>query len=377
MSEIGVSCTLMRGGTSKGLFFLDSDLPSDSELRTRTILAAFGSPDPRQIDGLGGADPLTSKVAIIRPSDEPEIDVEYTFGQVSISEPWIDFSANCGNMSSAVGPFAIEKRLVSPQQPVTRVRILNTNTSKVIVSEVPVRDGKVVTGGTYRIDGVPGSGAEIKLHFLDPGGGATGKLLPTGNPRDQITLEDGKTVDVSIVDAGNPAGFVRADQIGLGGHELPEQIESRNEILTLLEELRAKISEILGLCSSWRQAYQHYTSLPKIVFVAQPTTFETLQGEVIQAERIDILARVMAMGRLHKAFAVTAGIPTAAASRIPGSVVHQLCRQRPKTLSIGHPSGTLSLEVAVEGGEEGVSVREVVVGRTARKLMEGTVFVNG
>jgi 2-methylaconitate cis-trans-isomerase PrpF len=273
----------MRGGTSKGLFFLDSDLPSESELRNRTLLAAFGSPDPRQIDGLGGADPLTSKLAIIRPSTLPEVDLEYTFGQVSVSEAFIDFSANCGNISSAVGPFAMEKGLVTPEEPLTRVRILNTNTGKMIDLAVPFCAGEVLTEGTYRIDGVPGSGAEIELRFLDPGGGATGKLLPTGNPRDSITLQDGRTVDVSIVDAGNPAGFVRADQIGLRGDELPEQIESCQEILAVLEELRAKISEILGLCSSWGEAYQHYTSIPKIVFVAQPSPFRTLQGGFVEA----------------------------------------------------------------------------------------------
>lgn len=377
MSDAGVSCTIMRGGTSKGLFFLDSDLPPEPELRKRVLLSAFGSPDPRQIDGLGGADPLTSKLAIIAPSSSPEIDVEYTFGQVSIAEPFIDFSANCGNISSAVGPFAIEKGLVGTKEPFTRVRILNTNTKKMIISRVPVSDGKVVTAGTFRIDGVPGSGAEIKLSFLDPGGGTTGKLLPTANPRDQITLEDGRTVDVSIVDAGNPAGFVCADQIGLRGDELPEQIDSRHEILDVLEELRAKISEILGLCSSWREAYQHYTSIPKIVFVARPTSFQTLQGGVVQTEEVDLLARVMAMGHLHKTFAVTAAIPTAAATRIPDSVVHRVCRQREETVSIGHPSGTLSLNAKVKEDKGGVSIQEIVIGRSARKLMEGTVFVSG
>ena len=271
-----VPCTIMRGGTSKGIFFLDSDLPSDRETRILRLLECFGSPDPRQIDGLGGADPLTSKLAIIRPSQRPDADVEYTFGQVSIPEAFIDFSANCGNISSAVGPYAIDKGLVAPVEPITKVRILNTNTQKIIIAEVPVRAGRVVTEGPYEIDGVPGKGAEIKMHFEDPAGAVTGRLLPTGRPRDEIKLEDGRTVDASLIDAGNPAVVVRADQVGLRGDELPQQVDSQQSILDTLEELRAKAADILGLCQSWRQAYQHYRSIPKVVFVAAPGPYRTI-----------------------------------------------------------------------------------------------------
>ncbi len=373
MKDSSIPCTIMRGGTSKGLFFLDSDLPTNPQQRSECLLRAFGSPDVRQIDGLGGADPLTSKVAIIRSSNMPGVDVEYTFGQVSITEPFIDFSGNCGNISSAVGPFAIHKHLVPAVEPVTTVRIFNTNTKKMIISEVPVQDGTVVSRGSYRIDGVPGTGAEIKLHFLDPAGALTGKLLPTGNGVDKIMMENGRTVDVSIVDAGNPAGFVRADQIDLRGDELPQQIDSRADVLAVLEELRAKISERLGLCGNWREAYQRYRSIPKIVFVSAPAAFRTLQGKNVEEENIDLMARVMSMGRLHKAFAVTAAIPTAAASRVPGSVVHKLCRQCSSTVRIGHPSGIISVGVAMSEEKDGLCLREVIVGRTARKIMEGQV----
>jgi 2-methylaconitate cis-trans-isomerase PrpF len=365
----------MRGGTSKGLFFLEEDLPGDVQQRTEFLLRAFGSPDVRQVDGMGGADPLTSKTAIIRKSATPGVDVDYTFGQVSISEPFIDFTGNCGNISSAVGPFAIDKGLVGAVEPVTTVRIRNTNTKKMIVAEVPVCAGKVVTQGTYEISGVPGTGAEIRLHFLDPGGAITGKLLPTGNVVDTLRLESGKAVEVSIVDAGNLAGFVRAEQIGLRGDELPAELESQPEILRLLEELRAKISERLGWCKHWKEAYQRYATNPKIAFVSAPAAFRTMHGKTIAAESFDLKARVMAMGRLHKAFAITVAIPAAAASKVPGSVVHHVCRPSACTVRIGHPSGVISVGATTSGEKANLRLEEVVVGRTARKLMDGRVFL--
>jgi 2-methylaconitate cis-trans-isomerase PrpF len=375
VKESSIPCTIMRGGTSKALFFLDSDLPKDMQQRTEILLRAFGSPDIRQVDGMGGADPLTSKTAIIRASKMPGVDVDYTFGQVSITEPYIDMAGNCGNISSAVGPFAIDKGLVPALDPVTTVRIFNTNTKKMIVADVPVCGGRVVTQGTYKVNGVPGTGAEIKLHFIDPGGAITGKLLPTGNVIDNIKMESGQTVDVSIVDAGNLAGFVRAAQIGLRGDELPAEIESRADILTTLEEIRAKISERLGMCCNWREAYQRYRTNPKIAFVSPPGAFQTLQGQQVSGDTIDVMARVMAMGRMHKAFAITAAIPTAAASRVPGSVVNALCRRSSSTVRIGHPSGVMSVGITTSSEKENFRLMEVVVGRTARKLMDGRVFL--
>jgi 2-methylaconitate cis-trans-isomerase PrpF len=375
VKESSIPCTIMRGGTSKALFFLDSDLPADAQQRKECLLRAFGSPDIRQVDGMGGADPLTSKTAIIRPSNMPGVDVEYTFGQVSITEPFVDMAGNCGNISSAVGPYAIDKGLVQAVEPVTTVRIFNTNTKKMILSEVPVQEGRVVVHGTYKVNGVPGTGAEIKLHFVDPGGAITGKLLPTGNAVDKIKMESGQTVDVSIVDAGNLAGFVHAEQIGLRGDELPAEIESRADILATLEEIRAKISERVGMCDKWRESYQRYRTNPKIAFVSAPTAFRTLQGQQVAADSCDLLARVMAMGRMHKAFALTAAIPTAAASKIPGSVVHALCRQSSSTVRIGHPSGIMQIGITTSGEKENLRLQEVIVGRTARKLMDGRVFL--
>ncbi len=375
VKESSIPCTIMRGGTSKALFFLASDVPADVQQRTDLLLRAFGSPDIRQVDGMGGADPLTSKTAIIRASNMPGVDVEYTFGQVSITESYVDMAGNCGNISSAVGPYAIDKGLVPAVDPVTTVRIFNTNTRRMIVAEVPVREGRVVTQGTYRINGVPGTGAEIKLHFVDPGGAITGKLLPTGNAVDKIKMESGQAVDVSIVDAGNLAGFVCAEQVGLRGDELPAEIESRAEILATLEEIRAKISERLGMCNNWKESYQRYRTNPKIAFVSAPAAFRSLQGQQIPADSSDLMARVMAMGRMHKAFAITAAIPTAAASKIPGSVVQALCRPSSSTVRIAHPSGIMSVGITSSGEKENFRLLEVIVGRTARKLMDGRVFL--
>ena len=374
MSHLSLPCTIMRGGTSKAVFLLASDLPAAPTLCTELILEIFGSPDPRQIDGLGGADPLTSKLAVIAPSSRDDIDVEYTFGQVSISEAFVDFSGNCGNISSAVAPYALEKGLAAWCEPISRVRILNTNTGKTIVSEVPVHNGQVVTEGDYRIAGVPGTGAEIRLHFLDPGGSATGKLLPTGRTVDRIQLENGTEIEVSIIDAGNPTGFVDAADIGLRGDELPSQIETQPDVMDVLEEIRAKIAERMGLVASWRDAFKKYRTFPKIAFVATPSTSQTIYGTAVEGPEIDLLARVMAMGRPHKAFALTAAIPTAAASRIPGSIVHRVCRSDSGRIRIGHPSGILEVEVSAREIDGRIIVEEVSFGRTARKLMEGIVF---
>jgi methylitaconate Delta-isomerase len=376
MHEYRIPCIVMRGGTSKALFFMESDLPADPDSRRSVLLSSFGSPDPRQIDGLGGADPLTSKLAIISPSTDPSYDINYTFGQVSITEPFIDFAGNCGNISSAVGVFAIQTGLVRAVEPVTTVRILNTNTKKMIVSEIPVGGGAVVTEGDFRVDGVPGTGAEIKLHFMDPGGVISGGLLPTGRPRDSLALEDGRSVDVSIVDAGNPTAFVRADQLGLRGDELPDVLTARTDVLDTMEEIRSKVSALLGLSASWRDAYRRYRTYPKIAMVAPAGDFQTIHGTSVGADAIDFQSRVLAMGRVHKALAITAAIPMAAAARITGSVVHEVARPSTgsPTLLVGHPSGIMPLGVVVRQDGDRVELKEVIIGRTARRLMEGYIY---
>jgi 2-methylaconitate cis-trans-isomerase PrpF len=367
-------CTIMRGGTSKGIFLSEEDLPQDHELRDRIVLAIFGSPDIRQIDGLGGADSLTSKLALVKRSLEPDSDVVYTFGAVGIDRPFVDYSANCGNISSAVGPYAVEQGLVQAESPFTTVRIFNTNTQKMIYSKVPVKRGKVVSDGDYAIDGVPGTGAKIELSFMDPGGATTGKLLPTGNAVDEIKLETGERVRVTMVDAGNPTAFVQAEEVGLKGTELPAEFDQDAGARVKLEAIRRKVGEAMGVPVS--------PSIPKISFIATSRAYKTVTGQEIRKEEINLVARVMAMGKMHKTFAITAGIPAAIAAVIPGSTVHQVTGGAPdnpltRTVNIGHPSG--QMDVRVEAKEEAGHLRVVscTVGRTARKIMEGWVFIPG
>ncbi len=367
-----LSCTIMRGGTSKGIFLLEKDLPRDQELRSRIILAVFGSPDIRQIDGLGGADSLTSKLAIIGPAAGPDYDINYTFGAVGIDKPFLDYSANCGNISSAVGPYAIDKGFVRAEEPFTRVRIYNTNTRKMIFSKVPVKRGKVVSEGDYAIDGCPGTGARIDLSFMDPGGATTGKLLPTGNVEDVLKLDTGEQYRVTIVDAGNPTAFVCAAELNLQGDELPARFDQDMATRAKLEAIRRRVGVMMGIPVS--------ESIPKIAFIAPARDYTTVSGALITGESVNLLARVMAMGKMHKTFAITAGIPAAIGAVIPDSVVNRVAVKGEPLLPdgkivIGHPSGMMDVKVdaAIEKGK--FRIVSCTIGRTARKIMDGKVYI--
>jgi 2-methylaconitate cis-trans-isomerase PrpF len=367
------SCTIMRGGTSKGIFLMEKDLPQDLELKNRIILAIFGSPDNRQIDGLGGADSLTSKLALIAPTDKPGCDITYTFGAVGIDKAFVDYSANCGNISSAVGPYAIGKGLVKAQEPFTIVRIYNTNTKKMIYSKVPVQNGKVVSEGDYAIDGCPGTGAKIELSFMDPGGATTGRLLPTGNAADELKLDTGERYSVTIVDAGNPTAFIRAEELNLKGNELPSEFDQDMATREKLEAIRKKVGELMRIPVS--------QSIPKISFIAPAQDFRTITGSAIGKDSVSMLARVMAMGKMHKTFAITAGIPAAIAAVIPNSVVNLVVAggspvHAEKKIIIGHPSGMMDVKVDARFDLDGPHIVSCTVGRTARKIMEGEVYIS-
>jgi len=365
-------CTIMRGGTSKGIFLMEKDLPEDPGLRDRIILAVFGSPDIRQIDGLGGADSLTSKLAIIGPAKKSDYDIDYNFGAVGIDKAFVDYSANCGNISSAVGPYAVDKGLVKAVEPFTIVRIYNANTKKMIYSKVPVKKGKVVWEGDYAIDGCPGTAAKIELSFMDPGGATTGRLLPTGNVVDELKLDTGESYRVTIVDAGNPTAFVRAEELKLRGNELPAEFDQDMATRAKLEAIRKKVGEMMGIPVS--------QSIPKISFIAPAQDFKTVTGKVVGKDSVSMLARVMAMGKMHKTFAITAGIPAAIGAVIPNSVVNQVVAggkpvPTDKEIVIGHPSGMMDVkvEMRIEKGQR--HIVSCTVGRTARKIMDGQVYV--
>ena len=366
-------CTIMRGGTSKGIFLLEKDLPGDLALRDRIILSIFGSPDIRQIDGLGGADSLTSKLAVIAPAREPDRDINYTFGAVGIDKAFVDYSANCGNISSAVGPYAVDKGLVKAVEPFTVVRIYNTNTKKMIYAKVPVKKGKFFPDGDYAIDGCPGTGARIELSFMDPGGATTGRLLPTGNAVDELTLDTGEKYAVTIVDAGNPTAFVRAEELNLRGDELPAGLNQDERVWTKLEAIRTKVGQLMGI--------QVSQSIPKISFIAPARDYRTITGAKIEKGTVSMLARVMAMGKMHKTFAITAGIPAAIGAVIPDSVVNRVVfggspAPAKNEVVIGHPSGVMDVKVEATFGKSGPHVVSCTVGRTARRIMDGRVYVS-
>jgi len=369
----------MRGGTSKGLFFHEKDLPSDPRLRDQVILSAYGSPDPykRQIDGVGGAFSVTSKVAIISPSPSPDFDVVYHFGQVSIDRPIVDVKGNCGNMSSAVGPFAVDEGLVKAVEPLTRVRIHQKNTNKLIVAEVPVIDGKFNEAGDYAIDGVPATGSRILLRFVDPAGAVTGKLFPTGNCKDRFEMPGLGAVEVSCIDAANPFVFVRAESLGLSGTET-EALERRAEIKSMLETIRCRAAVSLGISASEEEATRRSQAVPKVAVVAAPSAYTALSGRTIESRDVDLLARMMSMGTLHRSYAVSGAVATAGAAMIPGTVVSDLIPETARgrdLLRIGHPGGVIDVGAVIECRAGRYIYREAVLGRTARRLMEGRVLV--
>jgi len=374
-----IPCAIYRGGTSKPIFFLEQDLPRDSKERDQAVLAAFGSPDLRQIDGLGGADPLTSKVAYIGPPSVADADVDYTFGYVGIKDPVIDYTGNCGNTSAAVGPFAVLRGLIEPEEPVTRVRIYNTNTKKIIVGEFPVRDGEFISEGDFRIDGVPGSGSKILLDFLDSGGAVTGKLLPTGKVKEEVKFPTLGTLTVSMVDAANPFVFVRATDLGMRDDATSDQIAADEPLLKKCEEIRSVVAEIMGIAKK-EDATRTSPGVPKIALVSPPTTYQTPKGKV-EARDVDVIARMTALQKLHKAYAVTGAVCLGAAAKVEGTIVNEIYRkvqpENPPAVRIGHPSGTIQVEIETVKTSGGLTLSKAALARTARLLMDGAVYLPG
>jgi methylitaconate Delta-isomerase len=372
-----IPCAIYRGGTSKPIFFMEDDLPRDQKKRDQIVLEAFGSPDLRQIDGLGGADPLTSKVAYIGAPTVPGTDLNYTFGYVGIAHPVIDYSGNCGNTSAAVGPFALLRGLIQPVEPITKVRIYNSNTKKTILAEFQVRDGQFVSEGDFKIDGVPGTGSKILLDFIGSGGSVTGKLLPTGKVREEIRFPTLGTLEVSMVDAANPFVFVRASDLGLRGNENIDEFGNNEVILKKCEEIRSVVAEIMGIAKR-EEATTKSPGVPKIAVIAGPSAYNTPRGKV-DASQVDIVARMTALQKLHKAYAVTGAVCLGAAAKIDGSIVNEIYRKvqptNPPAVRIGHPTGTLQVEIGLEKQNGSLELSKAALARTARLLMEGSVYV--
>ena len=381
MSQKTLPVVFMRGGTSKGLYFHRRDLPEDRTTWDALICGAMGSPDPygRQLDGMGGGISSLSKVMIVERSQRPGVDVDYTFGQVEVDEPRVDWKGNCGNLTSGIAPFAVDEGLVRVSGEEARITIFNTNTQKTVVSRFALEDGKAKVTGDFALQGVGGTGARIRLDFLEPGGAGTGKLLPTGNVVDRLTLADGSTVEGSIVDAANPVVFVRAAEMGANGTELPETLRSNRELLARLEAIRAAAAVAMGLAKSAEEASAKVRSIPKVAMVTRPADAVLLDRSTLKAEGVDVLVRTISMGIPHNAVPLTGGMCAAVAANIEGTVVNEATRDGALTnesLRIGHPSGVLEVAALVERGNDWYA-RHATVFRTARRLMKGEVYIPG
>jgi len=373
-----IPCVIQRGGTSKAVFLHEKDLPADPKTRDEVVLSIFGSPDKRQIDGLGGADPLTSKVAIIAPSQHPDCDVDYTFGAVDLTEPIVDYRGNCGNISAGVGPFAIDEGLVEATGAQTVVRVFNTNTNKKLRAFVPTDGGKTQYLGDYAIAGVPGTGAKILLDYAGTAGSATGKILPTGNPIDHISIPSLGTIEVSIVDAGNPVCFIEPGVLGLDGTEGPRD-ERVTSLLETIELIRGTAARIIGLVQDESRARFETPAIPLLSIVSPPRDYVSFtDNRQIGAGDVDMVARVFYMQEMHKTYSVTATVCTGTAAMVEGTIVNRVTStgvQSTKTVRIGHPSGVIPIEVEVDNAAPGVELLKAALGRTSRRIMDGFVYV--
>lgn len=376
MPLLALPAVFMRGGTSRAVMFHLRDLPDRADW-DRVFLAAMGSPDPngRQLNGMGGGISSLSKICILSPSARDDADIDYTFAQVQIREAAVGYRGNCGNMSSAVGPFAVDEGLVRPNGDTAVVRIFNTNTQKIIRSTFPVIDGRAAVDGDLAIPGVAGTGAPVRLDFLSPGGAGTGKLLPTGNPADRLVVAGVGMIDVSMVDAAKPCALVRACDIGLTGTELPESLDANRAVLNRLELIRRAAAVAMGLAENLEDAARSPGS-PAIGFVAPAMDADTLSGDRIRAADVDLTVRFISNGQPHRALPVTSSLCTAVAAAITGTVAQQALAARPAgPIRFGMPSGILTVGADVTySPADGWVARSGALYRTARRLFDGRIY---
>lgn len=369
----------MRGGTSRAVCFREDVLAEYSrESMERIVLAALGSPDGygRQVDGLGGGISSLSKVMIVGKSDRVDTDVTFTFGQVDVTTPTIDWNGTCGNMSAAVGPFAIDEGMINAVDPVTSVRVFAANTGQRYIARVPVRNGEAQVEGDYSIDGVPSPGACIELEYLRPGGSLNGSLLPTGLAREVYELDNSQTVTVSVVDAAIPTVFVRASQLGVDIRKLPQELDAETGVHSVLEKVRCRASVRLGIASNYEEAHTKFLHTPKVALVGSSCTYRGTDGRAIDAGQMDFLVRAISMRRTHRTIPGTVSICAAVAAEIADTVVGEVAKtRRSKTVRIGHPAGVMELRVTGAVRNRQWSPTSVTTYRTARRIMEGSVFV--
>ncbi|CAE6906842.1 2-methyl-aconitate isomerase [Vibrio sp. B1FIG11] len=383
-SQIKVPATYMRGGTSKGVFFNLEDLPQPAQVagkaRDNLLLRVIGSPDPyaKQIDGMGGATSSTSKTVIVSRSQRVDHDVDYLFGQVSIDKPFVDWSGNCGNLSAAVGPFAIHAGLIDedqiPQNGIVTVRVWQVNIGKTILIHVPIVNGFVQEIGVFELDGVTFPAAEIQVDFVDPADGES-SMFPTGNLVDDLVVPDVGTFNATFINAGIPTIFIDAEALGYQGTELQDDINNDEFALARFESIRAHGALKMGLIDSLEEA-QTRQHTPKIAFVSQPKSYLSSSGKTVEAGEVDILVRALSMGKLHHAMMGTAAVAIASAACVPGTLVNLAAGGGEKeSVTFGHPSGTLKVGAKAKQTEQGWVVEKAIMSRSARILMEGFVRV--
>ncbi|MFW1428372.1 2-methylaconitate cis-trans isomerase PrpF [Vibrio parahaemolyticus] len=383
-SQIKVPATYMRGGTSKGVFFNLEDLPSEAqvagEARDKLLLRVIGSPDPyaKQIDGMGGATSSTSKTVIVSRSSQDDHDVDYLFGQVSIDKPFVDWSGNCGNLSAAIGPFAIHAGLIPqdriPENGIVTVRVWQVNISKTILVHVPIVNGFVQETGEFELDGVTFPAAEIQVDFVDPADGE-GSMFPTGNLVDDLVVPDVGTFNATFINAGIPTIFIDAESIGYQGTELQDDINNDDAALAMFESIRAHGALKMGLISELEEA-QTRQHTPKVAFVSKPKSYQSSSGKEVNESEIDVLVRALSMGKLHHAMMGTAAVAIASAACVPGTLVNLAAGGGEKeSVTFGHPSGTLKVGAKAKQTEQGWVVQKAIMSRSARILMEGFVRV--
>ncbi|MGY2289530.1 2-methylaconitate cis-trans isomerase PrpF [Pseudomonas sp. SDO528_S397] len=379
MPQQSFPAVYMRGGTSKGVFFRSDWLPHDPTLRDRILLRVIGSPDPygQHIDGMGGATSSTSKVVLLSASTRTDCDVDYRFGQVAIDRPVIDWSGNCGNLTAAVGPFAIAQGLVAaPADGIAVVRIWQANIQARIIAHVPMRGGEVVEDGEFELDGVTFPGAEIRLEFQDPGGDDSTGMFPTGNPVDTLNVPGVGDVELTLINAGNPAIFIEARALGLLGNELQNDLNANPQLLARAEAIRACAAVKMGLAATPQEATQLRPHTPKLAFVAAPLAYTAANGKAIDPATLDINARIFSMGKLHHAMTGTGAVAIAVAAAIPGTLVHRLVPQAAgRLLRFGHPSGSLAVGAEAQQVDGQWVVSKALMSRSARRLMQGEVLV--
>lgn len=368
----------MRGGTSKGCMFRKEDLPADRGQWDSIFLQVMGDPDPKQIDGLGGTVSSSNKIVVVWKSDKPDVDIEYLVGQVIVGKSQVDYKSNCGNMTAAVGPFAVEEGLVTVTEPVTAVKMLNRNTNKYINITVPCKNGTFAEEGDCRIAGVDGTAAELKVSFLNPAGAKTGKLLPTGNAMDVLDIPGFGKLEASVLDVSNPMVLVRAEDIGLTGTELPEAVNNKASIGQLLEKIRGTAACMMGFAKDLEDAAANSPAVPKVGFFTVPAGFQDIAGQQVFAEDMDICARVISIFQCHKACPLTSASAIAVAAFLDGSVVRKAigpAKPGQETIRIGHPSGVMTMYPCLEQAGDELKLPAVAVQRTARRIMDGVVYI--